>query len=53
MAALRHRVGAPPADGIPMQKQLTHSPNSDEKNSSGSLHVLGVMPVIRKHPGPE
>ena len=54
LAALLQRVGSPPAaDGMPMQKQLTHSPNSEEKNSSGSLHISHGGGDSRKHPDPE
>ena len=53
MTALLHLVGPPP-DGIPMQKQLTHSLNSEEKNSSGSRHRSGAGGDDGwKHPGPE
>ena len=53
LAALLQRVGSPPADGMPMQKQLTHSPSSEEKNSSGSLHISHGGGDLRKHPDPE
>ena len=41
-----------------MQKQLTHSPNSEEKNSSGSRQLSGAAEGGDddddwKHPGPE